>query len=133
MWRIFATVLTVFVAGNSSAQDAPVYLFGGDGHKEFLGCLNCDSSHPKSVWNEFSQYGFKNDFGVWNPFREFTNEFSSHSMCNEFASDPPVIVDENGNSYGKLTINEFMSGSVCSARGSEKLCRATRAICASKK
>ncbi len=114
------------------AQDRPLYLFGGRGHKEFLGCLNCGSMHPRSVWNEMSSFGFRNDFGVWNPFRQFVNPFSAYSMCNEFASDPPIIVDDLGRAYGRMSINEFAPGSVCGVTGSEGLCRAVRAICESK-
>ena len=123
---LFATIAT------SNAQNPPLYLFGGQGHKEFLGCLNCDSIHPKSVWNEMSQFGFKNDFGVWNPFGQFINQFSSYSMCNEFSTDSPIIVDENGRAYGRMSINEFAPGSVCGATGNERLCRAVRALCKSK-
>ena len=131
--RIALTALALlFALIAASAPDGPLYLFGGQGHKEFLGCLNCSSTHPKSVWNEMSQFGFKNDFGVWNPFGQYINPFSSFSMCNEFASDAPIIVDEQGKAYGRMTINEFAPGSVCSVTGQESLCRAVRAICESK-
>jgi hypothetical protein len=125
--------LTLSFGSPAEAATAPLYVFGGDGHKEFLGCLNCGSTHPKSVWNEYSQFGFKNDFGVWNQFRDFAGQFSSHSMCNQYASDPPVIVDDNGNAYGRLSLNEFTNGSVCSAIGNEQLCQVVRAVCESKK
>jgi hypothetical protein len=126
---VLALVVSVTIA---TAQTRPLYLFGGDGHKEFLGCLNCDSYHTKSVWNEMSTFGFRNDFGIWNPFGQFANPFSGHSMCNEFAFDPPVIVDDNGTSYGRMSINEFTPGSVCGIAGNNGLCRAVRAICQSK-
>jgi hypothetical protein len=129
--RIVFTLSFVLATISADAADTALYLFGGQGHKEFLGCLNCGSTHPKSVWNELSQFGFKNAFGVWNPFREFINPFSSQSMCNAFASDPPIIVDENGNAYGRMSINEFAPGSVCGVAGSERLCRTVRSICQS--
>ena len=31
---------------------------------------------------------------------------SAYSACNAFATDPPVIVDERGRSYGRLTVNQ---------------------------
>jgi hypothetical protein len=119
------------VSFQARAADEPLYVFGGEGHREFLGCLNCSSSHPKSVWNDSSQFGFRNDFGVWSRFR-FASEFGSTTMCSQFASDPPIVVDEQGNAYGRLSINEYAPGSVCSVNGSEQLCRAVRAICAAK-
>jgi hypothetical protein len=91
-------------------------LFGGAGHRR-----------------EFSSYGWKNDFGKWSPYGQFASAYGSYSACNEFASEPPVIVDRQGASYGRLTINEFKSGSVCSAlSNTERLCQALKVMCSSK-
>lgn len=126
-------IFTLFMyASLVSAEEGPLYLFGGAGHKEFLGCLNCGSIHPKSVWNEMSTFGFKNDFGIWNPFGQFANPFSPYSMCNQYSSEAPIIVDERGNAYGRMSLNEYTPGSVCSATGSERLCEAVRVLCQSK-
>lgn len=90
--------------GSTSA----LLLFGGDGHRTFLGCLNCSEFDPKSVHNEFGTYGNEfNSDSIFNEFGEFGSAFSSHSACNEFASDPPVIVDRDGSFHGRLTLNEF--------------------------
>lgn len=126
-----AVALLALLATASNAQTTPeLLLFGGDGHKEFLGCLNCSDTAANSVWNDVSKYGWANDFGVWNPFKPYKNEFGQYSACNEFASDPPVIVDRRGNFYGRLTISEYKEGSVCGVRGSEQLCRALKVMCA---
>jgi hypothetical protein len=117
----------------SQAQNVPLYVFGGQGHKEFLGCFNCGEMHAKSVWNEMSNFGFKNDFGIWNNFGPYASEFSSDSMCSEFATNPPVIVDEKGNSYGRLSTNEFVNGGVCGISGNVRTCRVVRIICTGKK
>lgn len=130
--RLVLIGLFALTAATARAADSPIYLFGGQGHKEFLGCLNCGATHPKSVWNEMSSFGFMNTFGVWNQFGNYASPFSSYSMCSEFASDPPVIVDEQGNAYGRMSINEFATGSVCGISGSERLCRAARTVCQSK-
>ena len=114
------------------AAGKPLYIFGGDGHKTFLGCLNCGSNEAKSVWNEMGHFGFKNDFGIWNPFGPFANPYSPHSICNEYATDPPIVVDDDGQAYGRVTLNEYAPGSVCGASGVEQLCRAVRVICAAK-
>ena len=79
-----------------------------------------------------SSFGFKNDFGVWNPVGGYVNPFSTYSMCNEFATDPPVIVDDLGRAYGRMSINAFASRSVCGVTGSERVCRTVRAVCHSK-
>jgi hypothetical protein len=57
-----------------------------------------------------------------NGFGQFASQFSSYSACNEFASDPPVIVDRSGSYYGR-----------CSAVATtERLCRALKVMCATK-
>lgn len=110
----------------------PLLIFGGNGHKEFLGCLNCNEYHPDSVWNSFSRFGFENDFGVWNPYGEFANPFSPRSICNEFSTDPPVIVDRSGTFYGRLTVNEFAPASICGRPRTADLCKALHTICKAK-
>ncbi len=107
-----------------------ILIFGGDNNKEFLGCINCDEMSKNSVWNDMSQYGWNNGFGKWNPFGQYKNPFSSYSACNEFTSNSPVLVDRDGNFYGRLTINEFVSKSICGVSGSPKLCRALKVMCA---
>lgn len=81
-------------------------LFGGRDHKTYLGCLNCSKFDRDSIFNEFGPHGsaFETD-SIFNRFGDFGSSFSDYSPCNRFASDPPVIVDPQGNFYGRLTIN----------------------------
>lgn len=116
-------------AQRASAQGPPeILIFGGDDHKAFLGCLNCSQFSSNSIWNEFSQYGWYNGFATWNPFGPNKNPYGSNSACNDFAPDPPVLVDRAGNYYGRLTINGSRQDSVCFQ--DTKLCRALKAMCA---
>lgn len=97
----------LFLSINAFA--APAYLlFGGDNHDKFLGCLNCNQFDPNSIWNEFGTYGseFSSD-SIWDEFGTYGSEFSSYSPWDEFSNSGPVIVDSQGNYYGKFTINEF--------------------------
>lgn len=125
-------VVVTLLALVAQALAVDLLVYGGHGHREFLGCLNCSDYSSDSVWNEYSRYGFLNDFGVWNPFGDYASPFSSYSMCNEYATDPPVIVDKDGNFYGRLSINPYISGSVCGVGGVEELCTAIKTICKSK-
>ena len=83
-------------------------LFGGLGHKTYLGCLNCSQYAVDSIRNEYGQNGspYATD-SIRNSYGQYGSPYSSHSACNEFAADPPVIVDGNGNFYGRLTVNEY--------------------------
>lgn len=123
-----AFTLLMLLASTVNAQE--ILIFGGDNNKEFLGCLTCNEMAGNSVWNEMSQYGWKNGFGKWNPFGQYKNPFSSYSACNEYTSSGPVLVDRDGKFYGRLTMNEYASGSVCGFNGSQKICNALKAMCA---
>ena len=111
---------------------AELLLFGGPGHMTFLGCLNCNQVSPMSVSNTISQYGFTNNLGVWSSIGQYASTFSPYSACNQLAPDAPVIVDRAGNAYGRFSINQFATGSVCSVTGSQQACQLVTAVCASK-
>jgi hypothetical protein len=126
-----ALVAVLLIAPPAAAQDEDILIFGGDDHKEFLGCLSCSEFDGQSVWNKFSSHGWENNFGTWNKFGQFKSEFSSYSACNKYASDPPVIVDRKGNFYGRLTVSANTPKSICGPQGVERVCIALRVMCGS--
>ena len=46
---------------------------------------------------------------IWNEYGKYGSEHSNYSPFNEYASNPPVIVDKQGNFYGYFTVNKFKS------------------------
>jgi hypothetical protein len=83
-----------------------IMIFAGENHKIYLGCLSCNEFASDSVLNEFGHSGSQfSSESIFNHFSQYGSEFSRYSACNSYASDPPVIVDENGNYYGRLTLN----------------------------
>jgi hypothetical protein len=91
---------------NILAQE--LLLFGGENHKQFLGCLNCGSYDSNSIWNEYGTYGSSySQNSIWNEYGTYGSEYSSYSPWNEYANNPPVVVDHEGNFYGYLTINAY--------------------------
>lgn len=133
IWTLAGAVL-LFAAmeahTQASAQTPQILIFGGSGHRDFLGCLNCGETDSSSVWNDISKYGWQNDIGVWNDISPYGNSFGPQSACNDIANDPPVLVDRQGNFYGRLSINELVTGSVCGLQGNEQICRAVKVMCA---
>jgi hypothetical protein len=95
-------------AAATAAPPAPsaLLLFGGSGHKTFLGCLNCSEMSQSSVFNSFS-YGSVYGQTIFNHYSDFGSAYSIWGACNAYASDPPVIVDSSGHYYGRLTLNEY--------------------------
>lgn len=114
----------------SYSQSNDLLIFGGAGNKEFLGCLNCPETSENSIWNEFSQFGWRNSFGKWNSFGQYKNPFSTYSACGEFSSNAPIIVNRQGRAIARLTLNEFTTGSVCGISGNSQLCQALKIMCA---
>jgi hypothetical protein len=83
-------------------------IFGGENHKTYLGCLTCSEYEVDSVKNKFGENGSQfSDTSIWNHFSDSGSKFSSAGACNPYADDPPVIVDQNGKYYGRLSLNKY--------------------------
>ncbi|NYH20091.1 hypothetical protein [Paraburkholderia bryophila] len=109
--------LLIMLATDSGAAQAQaqvkLMLFGGTSHDVYLGCLNCSDVAPDSVHNDIGQYGSDiSPQSIFNDIGQYGSDISSESPCNDIASDPPVIVDQNGGFYGYLTLNETLSKAV---------------------
>jgi hypothetical protein len=81
-------------------------VFGGREHDVYLGCLSCSEFSGDSMLNEFSTYGSRfSSTSIFNHFSMYGSAYSTMSACSPYASDPPVIVDNDGGFYGRLTVN----------------------------
>ena len=116
-------------AGASAPQQlTKLMIFGGPDHKTYLGCLNCNEYATDSVFNSYGTHGSPySSESIWNHYTEVGSAYSSYGACNPYASDPPVIVDQNGAYYGRLTVNEYhpQRGAGAQYYGwlSEKVCK----------
>lgn len=105
-----STLVLLCLCTSSQAMAAKIMLFGGYNHATYLGCLNCSTSALDSVFNEYGSYGSPYGFNsIFNHYSQFGSAYSMYSPCNPYASDPPVIVDDAGTFYGRLTINSYNS------------------------
>jgi hypothetical protein len=87
-------------------RGASVSWAGGPDNKIFLGCLNCSEYDANSVHNEFGVYGSRySATSIVNRFGEYGSRASGYSVCNASTLQAPVIVDEQGTFYGRLTVN----------------------------
>lgn len=85
-------------------------VFGGPGHTTYLGCLTCSNGSGDSVFFEGGTYnGAYLAPSIVNRSSVFVSPHSAYSACDPFATDPPVVVDEQGTSYGRLTVNQQRS------------------------
>ena len=82
-------------------------LFGGKDHKAFLGCLNCADASPLSVCNDVGKYGSDvSSDSIWNDVGTFGSDVSPYSPWDDVSQDAPIIVDNDGNSYGYFSAND---------------------------
>ncbi len=85
-----------------------LHLYGGSNHDEYLGCLNCNSYDKNSIWNEYGAYG--NSYyskSIWNKYGTYGNEYNSNSPWNAYGTNPPIVVDQEGDFYGYFTVNKY--------------------------
>jgi hypothetical protein len=104
------SLLTCLCLVPSATPQAPkaLLLFGGQDHKDFLGCLNCVDSSAASVCNDLGKYGSSfNSESIWNSFGKYGSSFSEYSPWNSFTDKAPIIVDRDGKSYGYFSVNAF--------------------------
>lgn len=102
--RTFLLLLITLLPAPAFAQKPALLLFGGDDHKTFLGCLNCGKFDSNSVCNKYGASGSKfSDKSIWNKFGDFGSKFSGNSPWNKYATNPPIVVDKDGQSYGYFT------------------------------
>lgn len=83
-------------------------LYADNHERTFLGCINCSEYDANSVWNRYGSYGSEySSTSIRNGYSQYGSEYSSISACNEYASKPPLILDNDGDYYGRFTVNEY--------------------------
>lgn len=118
-----------------------IMIFGGKDHKTYLGCLNCAPEESDSIFNKSGEFGncdnpFADNLYCRGPFKNFgpTGPFHDLSACGSSASNPPVIVDEDGDYYGRFSIGGPFghSDSVCASLGRfkhQEACEIVKMVC----
>ena len=92
----------------TSLPSTTLYIYGGRDADVYLGKLNASKFDSESIWNQFGEYGsYLRTESIWNEYGTYGSELSSYSPFNEYASNPPILVDANGNFYGYFTSNEY--------------------------
>jgi hypothetical protein len=82
-------------------------LFGGSGHDQFLGCLNCAALDRDAICNAYGPFGNRFNTGsIWNAYGTYGSKYQIWSPWNLYTVSPPAIVDRDGKFYGYLTANK---------------------------
>ncbi|MCD6047117.1 MAG: hypothetical protein K0S08_764 [Gammaproteobacteria bacterium] len=94
---------------NQYMLPSKIMIFGGNNHNVYLGCFNCSNIAPDSIFNQVSPYGSSiSQQSIYNTIGPYGSEVSDLSACSELAQHPPIIVDNRGNFYGSLTLNNIL-------------------------
>jgi len=101
--------IILFVCG--TAVSGQQLLFGGSGHDEFLGCLDCSKYDSDSICNKYGMGSRYDTSSIFNRYGTFGSKYSESSPWNKYSrsNSVPVVVDSDGNFYGYFTINHFRS------------------------
>lgn len=93
-------ILILLVSLSATAQN--LHLKSTDG--TYLGCLDCPQHDVKSIHNVHGMYGSDlSPVSIFNKYGEYGGNYSSKSPWSKHASHPPVIFDDQGNTYGRFT------------------------------
>lgn len=103
-----AVLLCLLLTGSIAATaQGLTKIYGGKHYKQFLGCFDCDSHTPNSIWSPLSDYGSShNPKSIWNERGLYGSVKSNYSPYNPKAKYPPRVVDGNGKLLGYLTVNK---------------------------
>jgi hypothetical protein len=129
--RSAATLTVAAVLGllAPQTQSRKIMIFGGKDHRTYLGCINCPRTARDSIFNDRGEYGrcpgaFSDNLFCRGPFKEFGRKgaFQDLSACGSNASNPPVIVDDEGAYYGRFSIGGLFAhqDAVCSSSFSSR-------------
>ena len=94
-------------SGNGQIE-ADLLLYGGTRHRRFLGCLSCEKTDERSIWNREGEFGsLTGKYSIWNESGSYGSKYNTFSPWKKFSASPPLILDKNRNFYGYFTVDRF--------------------------
>jgi hypothetical protein len=105
--KSFLTILLILCFSSLYSQVLNLYGYTvGKNYDTYLGCITCNQWDNRSINNTNGVYGSKfSNTSIHNSNSEFGSKFSDKSPHNQFATHPPMVVNEKGDFIGYLTTN----------------------------
>ena len=126
MYKIFpitvCVIASLMLAVDKVIAEPTLLIFGSEGngkrgHTVFLGCISCGEYDRNSLRNDLGKYGNSlSPTSIYNDLGKYGSSLSTTSACNSLASNPPVVVDTEGNFYGYLTLNDLIGQKIIDPR-----------------
>lgn len=89
----------------------PLHLYSNDG-KVYLGKCVTDGYDKDSIWYSVDIAGdYSSKYGsnsIWNEYGTYGGAYSQESAFSDYATNPPMIVDNNGAFVAYLTTNDWI-------------------------
>ncbi len=106
MKKLAVVLFLAVVCSVAAKAQGLTKIYGGKHYKQFLGCFDCDSHTPNSIWSPLSDYGSAHSpKSIWNERGLYGSVKSNYSPYNPKAKYPPRVVG-NGKLLGYLTVNK---------------------------
>jgi hypothetical protein len=107
MKKLAIVLFLAVVCSVAAKAQGQTKIYGGRHYKQFLGCFDCGSRTPNSIWSPLSDYGSAhNPKSIWNERGLYGSVKSNYSSYNPKAKYPPRVIDGNGKLLGYLTVNK---------------------------
>ncbi|MCD6249371.1 MAG: hypothetical protein J7J98_03440 [candidate division Zixibacteria bacterium] len=89
------------------AVGSGVVVLGGPNHNVMLGRVDPGARYDgcQSIFVAWCEYGDEAPQSVWDRHGPYASDTSDCSVCNMEASNPPIIVAENGTKLGRMSLN----------------------------
>ena len=93
---------------SNDSYTLPLHLYSND-RKTYLGKLVTDEMDPDGLWYKFyGDYSSKfSSLSIWNTVGIYGSSVSTQSAFCKIATEPPIIVDNEGAFVMYLTVNEY--------------------------
>jgi hypothetical protein len=121
--KTLITIILIFCFSSLYSQALNIYGYSeGKNYVIYLGCINCNQQDKNSIYNPNGVYGSKfSTTSIHNSNSEFGSKFSDKSPYNQFATHPPIVVNEKGNFLGYLTTNTSFSLNIFKSEHTDRI------------
>ncbi|PRO65821.1 copper amine oxidase N-terminal domain-containing protein [Alkalicoccus urumqiensis] len=107
----FSNVISASVP-QSEPEALDLHIVADDYDNTYLG-LATTYYHEDSIYNENEFYGSSTGpFSIWNPYSKFGNDYGMYSAFSPIAKYPPMLVDDEGFIYARISINPYISDGI---------------------
>jgi hypothetical protein len=107
MKKMAVIIILMTFASLAARAQGKWMIYGGKNYDQLLGCMECESDEPKTIWSPFTEYGASHSkTSIWNSAGKYGSITSNFSPYNPKAKYPPKVVDGTGKCVGYLTVNK---------------------------